>query len=137
MITEKGDAICICSASLQHNCLSDILPICASNNITFWSQCHMKNYSCLNPEERFSIVRFSPCDDSPLESTARGVQRQLIHKCSFPKKVGPCKALFPRVYFDQEQNKCVPFGWGGCNENANNFETREECKRVCSGELFN
>ena len=100
----------------------------------------MLNYSCHHPNEHFSILRFSPCDEGQLRaveiSTQTGVEKELVYKCSFPKKIGSCRAHFHRFYFDQEQNSCLSFGWGGCNENANNFETLQECKSICSGELL-
>jgi hypothetical protein len=134
-ITENGLSRCVCSASLQHNCLSDIKPVCTSNNLTFWSQCQMFNYSCHNPNEHFAIVSFRPCAENQLSSvevsTNGGAEKKMIYKCSYPKKAGPCKAHFTRYYFDQEQNRCLQFGWGGCQENANNFLTLEDCERAC------
>lgn len=82
VVTDEGKAKCVCSASLRHSCLSDIMPICASNNMTFWSECDRKNY---NPEEGFSILRSSACDSGPRGtvklSTPSGVNTKYIYKC--------------------------------------------------------
>jgi hypothetical protein len=47
--------------------------------------------------------------------------------------VGPCKALIPRFYYNAESGKCEPFDYGGCQGNANNFETLQECEKACGG----
>ncbi|KAI0984836.1 hypothetical protein GJ496_004614 [Pomphorhynchus laevis] len=52
-------------------------------------------------------------------------------KCMQPKDPGPCKASMRRYYFDQESNKCMPFTYGGCQGNDNNFNTRSECRSTC------
>ncbi|CAN7976519.1 unnamed protein product, partial [Ixodes persulcatus] len=57
----------------------------------------------------------------------------VLNPCFLPKKVGPCKAGFPRYYFDPNTGKCEPFTYGGCQGNANNFETVKDCLRSCVG----
>ncbi|CAN8009769.1 unnamed protein product, partial [Ixodes pacificus] len=53
--------------------------------------------------------------------------------CSLPKKVGPCRAAMPRYYFDVTTGKCERFIYGGCEGNANNFHTLQQCQRTCKG----
>ncbi|XP_013398726.1 papilin isoform X2 [Lingula anatina] len=54
-----------------------------------------------------------------------------LDKCSQPKKVGPCKALVPRWYYNQEIKLCELFQYGGCNANENNFKSKAECESEC------
>uniref|UniRef100_A0AAZ1X0P9 BPTI/Kunitz inhibitor domain-containing protein n=1 Tax=Oreochromis aureus TaxID=47969 RepID=A0AAZ1X0P9_OREAU len=39
-------------------------------------------------------------------------------RCRLPMKVGPCRAAFPRFFY---------------NANGNHFESQEECEATCSG----
>mmetsp|Transcript_31142 Transcript_31142/g.50028 ORF Transcript_31142/g.50028 Transcript_31142/m.50028 type:complete len:174 (+) Transcript_31142:38-559(+) len=55
--------------------------------------------------------------------------QNLCDPCSLPAVTGLCKAYFPRYYFDG--NRCAQFIYGGCGGNANNFETKQECKDAC------
>ncbi|KAJ7381019.1 hypothetical protein OS493_004614 [Desmophyllum pertusum] len=52
--------------------------------------------------------------------------------CSLPKLPGVCLGYFPKWFYDSESRKCKPFIYGGCQGNANNFESDEECKKTCS-----
>jgi hypothetical protein len=54
--------------------------------------------------------------------------------CLLPKKPGPCKAYFPRYYYDSKKKSCQKFIYGGCQGNANNFKSLEECERKCNTE---
>ncbi|KAK6041599.1 Kunitz/Bovine pancreatic trypsin inhibitor domain protein [Cooperia oncophora] len=57
--------------------------------------------------------------------------------CSLDIEAGPCMALFHRYGFSPEKGECVEFSYGGCQGNMNNFETMEECRRMCHGRRFN
>ncbi|GAB1291842.1 Kunitz-type protease inhibitor 2 [Apodemus speciosus] len=51
-----------------------------------------------------------------------------------PKAVtGPCRAAFPRWYYDAEKNACNSFIYGGCRGNKNSYLSREACMQHCSG----
>ena len=39
----------------------------------------------------------------------------------------------PRWFYNSKTEKCEDFIYGGCQENANNFDTEEKCKNTCSG----
>jgi len=51
--------------------------------------------------------------------------------CSQHPLTGPCKSNLKRYYFDQSTSDCKTFVYGGCQGNANRFETREECMSRC------
>ncbi|XP_067564360.1 early lactation protein-like isoform X2 [Pseudorca crassidens] len=51
--------------------------------------------------------------------------------CQLPAVRGPCKASLHRYFYNSTSIECEPFTYGGCQGNANNFETTEICVRVC------
>ncbi|XP_045623007.1 boophilin-G2 [Procambarus clarkii] len=53
--------------------------------------------------------------------------------CTEQSKRGYCRALYHNWAWDNQEHRCVQFLYGGCGGNQNNFETEEECMRVCSG----
>jgi hypothetical protein len=54
---------------------------------------------------------------------------------------GPCQSSGIRYYYDRDKKECQQFPYGGCNGNANNYETMEKCQSTCSkqavGKNFN
>ena len=137
IVTSRGKAKCVCSASLGHDCISTPKPICTSEDLTFWSECDMMNYSCLHPHKQLTILRYSACNEGPITkmtiTTNRGIESRYVYKCSLPQKVGPCKARVPRFYFDQDTNRCTVYDWGGCDANGNNFDSLQQCRKDCRG----
>uniref|UniRef100_UPI00398E5ACD kunitz-type protease inhibitor 2 n=1 Tax=Pristiophorus japonicus TaxID=55135 RepID=UPI00398E5ACD len=55
-------------------------------------------------------------------------------RCNAPKKVGNCRAAFPRWYFDPKTQICNMFIYGGCRGNKNNYESEGECIAACAGQ---
>ena len=51
--------------------------------------------------------------------------------CQLPRKDGMCKGFMERYYFSTVTNQCVPFIYGGCGGNGNNFATMTECQDMC------
>ena len=45
-----------------------------------------------------------------------------------------CLAYIPRWRYDHDSQTCENFIYGGCNGNANNFETIEACEKKCTAE---
>ncbi|XP_031702830.1 kunitz-type protease inhibitor 1a isoform X3 [Anarrhichthys ocellatus] len=58
---------------------------------------------------------------------------QSDHHCMAPKKVGWCRGAYPRWHYNAASEQCEEFTFGGCNENLNNYVTKEECINACSG----
>ncbi|KAK5621387.1 hypothetical protein CRENBAI_007610 [Crenichthys baileyi] len=52
--------------------------------------------------------------------------------CRLPKKTGPCRASFPRFFYNVTSQSCNSFIFGGCEPNGNNFESQEDCEAACS-----
>ncbi|KAI1904447.1 hypothetical protein AGOR_G00005740 [Albula goreensis] len=52
--------------------------------------------------------------------------------CSFPVDPGTGEEVLVRLYYDQAQDKCVPFRYGGMGGNENRFVTDQMCMRNCS-----
>ena len=56
--------------------------------------------------------------------------------CSLPLHPGPCMGYMPRWFYNSKTEECESFIYGGCQANANNFESEEKCKNTCSGNYF-
>lgn len=52
--------------------------------------------------------------------------------CSQPQDSGPCRGALLRWWFNAATGKCEPFVYGGCEGNANNFETLSACAAQCA-----
>ncbi|XP_057567242.1 kunitz-type protease inhibitor 2 isoform X2 [Hippopotamus amphibius kiboko] len=53
--------------------------------------------------------------------------------CQVLKKVGRCRASFPRWWYNVTDGSCQQFVYGGCGGNENNYMTKEECLAKCAG----
>ncbi|XP_004687087.1 PREDICTED: WAP four-disulfide core domain protein 8 [Condylura cristata] len=51
--------------------------------------------------------------------------------CMLPRDSGNCDSKELRWYFDIETRSCKFFTYGGCNGNANNFFSLEDCEKAC------
>lgn len=54
-----------------------------------------------------------------------------VNICSLPQDVGPCKAYYPRWFYNSETQVCEKFVYGGCLGNQNNFQTDIDCYEKC------
>ncbi|KAG8223552.1 hypothetical protein J437_LFUL004426 [Ladona fulva] len=72
---------------------------------------------------------WSPCSVSCGDGVRRRTRFYLA--CMEEVEVGPCRGAFPRWYFDANKRMCVPFIYGGCRGNRNNFKTVEDCVGSC------
>ncbi|XP_045148942.1 kunitz-type protease inhibitor 2 isoform X2 [Echinops telfairi] len=53
--------------------------------------------------------------------------------CAAKAVTGPCRAAFPRWYFNVETGSCETFIFGGCQGNKNSYRSKEECLHRCYG----
>ncbi|XP_015591412.1 kappaPI-actitoxin-Avd3c [Cephus cinctus] len=53
--------------------------------------------------------------------------------CKLPMAKGHCRALMHRWMYDPAVKTCVPFEYGGCAGNDNNFMSKKDCMEVCRG----
>ncbi|CAH8499270.1 unnamed protein product [Heterobilharzia americana] len=51
--------------------------------------------------------------------------------CDLESEPGICRAYFKRYFYNKSSGECEKFVYGGCEGNANNFQTLEECLRTC------
>ncbi|ELW49121.1 Tissue factor pathway inhibitor 2 [Tupaia chinensis] len=59
------------------------------------------------------------------------IERNNSEICLLPPDEGPCRARIPSYYYDRYTQSCRQFMYGGCEGNANNFETRAACDEAC------
>ncbi|XP_052096361.1 isoinhibitor K-like [Mytilus californianus] len=68
-----------------------------------------------------------------VSSEPLGLERNV---CWLPASSGPCYGYFNKYYFNKRSGKCEKFVYGGCQGNANNFETLMDCEIECIGNVF-
>ncbi|XP_015275687.1 PREDICTED: tissue factor pathway inhibitor 2 isoform X2 [Gekko japonicus] len=51
--------------------------------------------------------------------------------CLQPPLKGPCRAIHERWFYDRYTQTCEKFTYGGCEGNANNFLSEEDCEKTC------
>ncbi len=56
--------------------------------------------------------------------------------CKLPADRGFCRDQKKRYFYDSQTKTCKTFVWGGCQGNANNFATEEQCLSACGPRPF-
>ncbi|XP_053350352.1 collagen alpha-6(VI) chain-like [Clarias gariepinus] len=51
--------------------------------------------------------------------------------CHLKKDEGPCSNYVPKWFYDEKQNKCSHFWYGGCGGNLNRFDSKKKCETRC------
>lgn len=51
-------------------------------------------------------------------------------RCTMVPEKGPCKAIFWKYHYDQKNNSCKEFMYGGC-DGVVPFDTKEDCEKFC------
>ncbi|KAK7873957.1 hypothetical protein R5R35_012966 [Gryllus longicercus] len=78
---------------------------------------------------RLELVQTRPCEEQRDCHLDMATAKQV---CMMEADPGPCRGYFERWHFEARKGMCVPFGYGGCRGNRNNFMTQEECAQACS-----
>ncbi|XP_013170735.1 PREDICTED: papilin isoform X4 [Papilio xuthus] len=93
-------------------CITFMYGGCGGNRNNFPTQEHC-NYFC--PDEGVEN-RFGTSSDDI---------------CRLPMRAGPCDQSLMRWFYDPSTDSCSQFTYGGCEGNANRFESLEECESRC------
>ncbi|XP_050354055.1 papilin isoform X3 [Nymphalis io] len=89
------------------------------------------------PNENYCI---SYCAPAPASATTTTRQSALENRfgpenmrdvCQQPMLAGPCDQSLMQWFYDATSDACSQFTYGGCEGNANRFNTQEECERRC------
>lgn len=76
--------------------------------------------SCDALDKNFRILLQIPLDEQKV-------------RCTEPAITGSCRDEITRWYYNPLHEKCFRFNYGGCHGNENNFETDEQCMKMCRG----
>ncbi|KAK5647606.1 hypothetical protein RI129_002498 [Pyrocoelia pectoralis] len=72
------------------------------------------------------------------ESTCKQQCTRPDHKkesCSLPIATGNCGNQEARWYFNESEQRCMPFYYSGCDGNPNNFISQDACESDCPKEI--
>ncbi|XP_019716925.1 kunitz-type protease inhibitor 2 isoform X2 [Hippocampus comes] len=107
--------------SQQRQCKTFIYGGCKGNKNNYDSQ-----QSCLDT----CHVSVGPTPKKLFQSDLPSVSED---DCLSSPDPGPCRAAFPKFYYDPATGSCQSFIYGGCGGNKNQFSSAEECQTRCSG----
>ncbi|XP_022803867.1 BPTI/Kunitz domain-containing protein-like [Stylophora pistillata] len=84
---------------------------------------------CLGNKKNFRSLQ--ACQVKCPDLKAAKDRSSLDEVCRLPEKPGPCRAAFPRFFFDKNTGQCRQFIYGGCQGNKNNFRSLQACQWKC------
>ena len=89
---------------------------------------YLFNKLCLN----FSDYLYTPDANRLLCIIVFEISFVLLDICSLPAKPGQCTGNTNKWYYDKIAGLCKTFVYGGCEGNANSFDSEAQCEQVCT-----
>ncbi|XP_059931843.1 kunitz-type protease inhibitor 2 isoform X1 [Gadus macrocephalus] len=107
-----------------HTCQSFIYGGCRGNKNNYGSQenCKVACTVTVLPSPKKSKGKMIPME--PQDSKDH---------CLEGPEPGPCRAAFPRFFYQPSTGSCLSFIYGGCRGNKNRYETLDDCMSKCDG----
>ena len=130
-----------CFQSQEICSLPKVIGPCNAHLEQFWydkerDECFAFKYGgCQGNANRFDTLPF--CQSRCVKGTGGPARRPGsaiapgVDICSLEMKAGPCTQAVPAWYYDAGQGVCTGFTYGGCEGNANRYESQEQCERQC------
>ncbi|XP_050679817.1 spondin-1 isoform X2 [Leptidea sinapis] len=130
-----------CSEQEQLTDISD--PQCPTTAWATWSPCttscgrgvKFRTRLLLVPADRqqdcsakVELLQQRPCQEKEDCTIDMATAKRI---CMERAEQGPCRGVYQRWTFVVEKGMCVPFNYGGCRGNRNNFLTQEDCMNTC------
>eukprot|EP01084_Bolivina_argentea_P029884 55445_1 len=115
-ITGECDALSVCPPR----------PYCPTDRSSGWyTKCNAY------PRAQCRYTGCGGCTEYFADSMGNIIQDCNVDVCALPAATGPCRAAFPRYFYNSNTGQCESFTFGGCDGNGNNFETLQECQSSC------
>jgi len=81
--------------------------------------------------KKLESVQITEKSTNCVENDTDGVAKRESAVCALLPDKGPCNGNCTRWYYSGSIQGCLPFTWGCCGGNANNFATYEACMNSC------